>query len=265
MNDIATRQVLTDIATRAGEVLLTHFRKLAKGDINTKGGRIRDLVTIADTESEQVILEAIAREFPGTGILSEESGAVAEGADLFIIDPLDGTTNYSQGLQHFGVSIGLKSGGRTVAGVIHIPVLNETFYAALGEGATRNGQPIRVSPRSQPAELFLATGFACVRAGKEVNNLQNFVHIHTRVRELRRLGACTVDMCYTACGIFDGFFEMDLSPWDVCAGGLMVTEAGGMVTDLDGGDDWQQGKSILASNGLVHQWLSHNIPVHWTR
>ena len=258
-------QAVAAIARKAGAVLMNHYGKLAPEDVSIKGGLSRDLVTVADKAAEAVIIEELQREFPGIGILTEESGSVSEGTGRFVIDPLDGTTNFSQRLQHFGVSIAYEEQGEPVTGVIYAPYFDDMFCATKDNGATLNGDAIRVTSRTDPAELFVATGFACVRAGYEQNNASNFTTMLTAVRAVRRLGACSLDMCYTACGIFDAYWEMSLSPWDVAAGAVIVREAGGRVTDLDGGDTWHDGSTILASNGLVHEFMMSTLPVHKAR
>ncbi len=261
--DRAVEHELIRIAKLAGAVLREHFGKLTSEDISIKGGKIRDLVTIADKASEELILTELEKSFPGVGVLAEESGEHKAGTARFVIDPLDGTTNFAQRLQHFGVSIAFEEESGLSAGVVYIPILDECFSATKGAGAFLNGERIQVSQRSNIQEAFLATGFACVRAGFETNNIPNFTTALTTARAIRRLGAATVDLCYTACGIFDGYFELALSPWDVLAGALIVMEAGGMVSDMDGNDQWKSGKSILATNGLLHKELIELLPVHW--
>jgi len=253
------------IARKAGAVLMNHYGKLAPEDVSIKGGLSRDLVTVADKAAEAVIIEELQRTFPGVGILTEESGAVVEGTDRFVIDPLDGTTNFSQRLQHFGVSIAYEEQGKPDVGVIYAPYFDDMFAATTGNGARLNGDLIHVTSRTDPRELFVATGFACIRAGYEQNNAPNFTTMLTAVRAVRRLGACSLDMCYTACGIFDAYWELSLSPWDVAAGAVIVREAGGRISDLDGGYTWHDGSAILATNGHVHDFMINNLPVHKAR
>ena len=263
--DLGLQRALETIARKAGDVLMGHYGTLSRADVSIKGGRSRDLVTVADKEAEAVIIEALQREFPGVGILSEESGCVSRGDGRFVIDPLDGTTNFSQRLQHFGVSIAYEEQDKPRVGVIYAPYFGDMFTATAGHGARMNGDAIAVTRRKNPDELFVATGFACVRAGYRQNNAVNFTTMLTTVMAVRRLGACSLDMCYTACGMFDAYWEMALAPWDVAAGALIVQEAGGRVTDLDGGDAWHDGSSILATNGLVHDFMMQTLPVHRAR
>ncbi len=264
MTELSEERELIRIANLAGDRVLEYFRRLRDSDRSIKGGNARDLVTVADKASEEVILAEVSKSFPGVSVLSEEAGQIGEGSDKLVVDPLDGTTNFSQGLQHFGVSIALLRGGETRVGVVGTPALKEVFSATKGAGARLNGSPIRVSVRSKPEELFVAVGFACIRAGyKKKNSLINFEKLAWMVREQRRLGSASVDLAYTACGIFDAFYELSLSQWDVAAGILLVEEAGGKVTDLDGGLNYKTGASLLASNGLSHDFLIGALPVHW--
>jgi myo-inositol-1(or 4)-monophosphatase len=179
----------------------------------------------------------------------------------WIIDPLDGTTNFVHGLPFFAVAIGLTWRSVPVVGVVHAPVLGETFSAAHGLGATCNGAPIRVSRTSEMADALLATGFAYTRdqAGA-VDNLERLRRVMPHVRDIRRCGSAELDLCYVARGSFDAYWEYGLAPYDVAAGAVIVREAGGVVTDIEGGDSWLFGGQVVASNGALHEAVRRHLP-----
>ncbi len=234
-------------AREAGQVLLAHMGALDEASLGRKSSR-RDLVSAADLASERLLVERLRAALPEHDIEAEEE-AKDERDDRrprWFLDPLDGTVNFVRGLPIFAVSLGLWRGAEPWVGVVHLPVLDETFSAARGQGATLNGRPIRVRETVDLAEAVLATGFP-YRLGKLANdNLENFARVSRLVRGLRRFGSAAVDLAYVAAGRFDGFWELHLEPHDVAAGGLLVREAGGAVTDLDGGPDWLRGGSIAA-------------------
>ena len=237
-------------ARRAGEVLKEGFGKAH--EFALKSSRI-DLVTELDRRAEATILEVIRARFPDHGILAEESSEMeGEGEYRWIIDPLDGTTNYAHGYPIFAVSIALERAGEIVLGVIYSPILGELFLAERGRGATRNGEPIRVSRTEGLASALLATGFPYDLARIDLN-LQHFSRFIHRAQAVRRDGSAALDLCWLACGRFDGFWELDLRPWDVAAGALIVEEAGGKVSDFSSGELDIFGDEILASNGLIHR------------
>jgi myo-inositol-1(or 4)-monophosphatase len=239
-------------AQEAGRVLAEKFGRALqvshKGDI--------DLVTEADLASERLIIERIRSYHPRHAILTEESGDVAEagGSDAeykWVIDPLDGTTNYAHGYPVFCVSIALEHEGRVVVGVVYDPLRNELFAAERGEGATLNGRRIRVSDTVELNRALLCTGFPYdVRErGDFARHFRNFI---MQAQSLRRDGAAALDLAYVASGRFEGFYEEGLRPWDVAAGVLLVEEAGGRVTRYDGSPFHIYTPPIAASNGLVH-------------
>lgn len=216
-----------------------------KGEIN--------IVTDADRKSEEMILSRITREFPGHDIITEESDARESGAEFrWIIDPLDGTTNYAHGFPVFCVSIALQRNGDTIAGCIFNPMLDEMFTVETGCGAFLNGKKIRVSSVGDFSKSFLATGFPYDLRTNRDNNINYFVTLAKRTLAVRRAGSAALDLAYTAAGRFDGFWELRLHPWDTAAGMLMVKEAGGVVTDISGGPYRLESGSIAASNGLLH-------------
>ncbi|MEB3283776.1 MAG: inositol monophosphatase family protein [Candidatus Sericytochromatia bacterium] len=212
-----------------------------------------DLVTEMDIAAEKIILEAIRANFPGHAILSEEAGAAVPGNSEYrwVVDPLDGTTNYAHGLPLFCVSIGLEHAGTPVLGVIYAPVLDEMYAAELGKGATLNGQPIEVSKTASLERALLVTGFPYDVQIKS-SNLKHFSSFIHSVQAVRRLGSAALDLSWVAAGRFDGFWEPRLAPWDLCAGSLLVQEAGGRVTGYDGSAFSIYGKEVLASNGRIH-------------
>ena len=238
-----------DLARNAGALLKKKFNKTHKiqykGDIN--------LVTEADKMSENLIIKSIRREFPDHGILSEESPAVAgSGKIRWIVDPLDGTTNYAHGYPVFCVSIALENDGKVVLGVIYDPMREELFSTVRGKGVYLNGKNLSVSYIRDISRSLLATGFPYdIRESRE-NNLDYFSRMAVNVQAIRRAGAAALDLAYLAAGRFDGFWELKLKPWDTAAGCLMVEEAGGSVSDL-AGKPWNiSSPSVLASNGLIH-------------
>ena len=220
------------IAREAGAVL-RDFRRDALG-VERKGSI--DLVTKADRASEELIVGAIRREHPDHGILAEEGGEVAGGGSgyLWVVDPLDGTTNFAHGLPIWSVSIAIVKEGEPVVGVVYDPSREECFTAARGRGARLNGEEIRVSETTELGDALLVTGFPYDVRTSPVNNLDHFGHFLMRARAVRRLGSAALDLAYLACGRFDGFWELKLHPWDVAAGALLVEEAGGVVTRFDG-------------------------------
>ena len=243
-------RVATRAAYRAGAVLrefqgnLTQIKK--KSDI--------DLVTEADTASEKLIIDTIQADFPDHGILAEESGDTpAESSFQWIIDPLDGTTNYAHGLNLFSISIALAQDNQVVMGLVLNPVTGELFSAARARGATLNGEPIGVSNTPTLHESLLVTGFPY--NFKEIISplMTRFSNCLSKSQGVRRLGSAAIDLCYVACGRFDGFWEQNLHPWDTAAGMLIVKEAGGKVTDFNDQAFDVNMKEILATNGVIHQ------------
>ena len=212
-----------------------------------------DLVTEYDRRSEALILARIAERFPGHGVLAEESGAAGgAGAVRWIVDPLDGTTNFAHNYPFFCVSIGVEVAGALVAGAIYDPVRDELFAAAAGRGATLDGAPVRVSDVARLEDALLVTGFPYDVREHPDRHLGPFRAFLTRAQALRRDGSAALNLCYLAMGRFDGFWELSLSPWDVAAGTLLVREAGGTVTRWDGSAFDIDGRQILASNGRIH-------------
>jgi len=251
--DRSTREriktVAVDAARQAGVIL---------NDYTKNGFRVEhkdalNLVTDADTHSEQAIVDAIGRAFPDHEILAEERGqAGSKSAFKWIIDPLDGTTNFAHGFPAYAVSIGVEYQGLCMLGVVFDPTRQELFVGELGQGATLNGKPIHVSRTPKLDGALLVTGFAYdIRVSKQ-NNLDHFANFALRAQGMRRMGAAALDLCYVACGRLDGFWELKLNPWDTAAGSLMVVEAGGRMSDFKGGPFSIYGIELVASNGSIH-------------
>jgi len=253
LNLDTTLDFATAIAREAGGILLQGWGKVAQ--VGFKGEV--DLVTEYDTRAEQMIVSALRQTFPNHVILAEEQGALGpENGELalqWLIDPLDGTTNFAHGFPAFAVSLALMERGQPTIGVIYDPTRDECFAAIRGEGATLNGRPVRVSPTPTLNVALLGTGFAYDRRARPDNNVGHFSHFLRRCQGMRRAGAAALDLAYVACGRLDGFWELRLHPWDVAAGVLLIQEAGGRVTDLTGGPDYLSGEQIVASNGHIHE------------
>jgi myo-inositol-1(or 4)-monophosphatase len=243
--------IATQIAREAGALLMEHFQRHVT--IEYKGDA--DLVTIADRKSEALIRERLREHWPEHDIMGEEEGLQDTGSDYrWYVDPLDGTTNFAHGFPVFCVSMALDYKGKRIAGVIYDPTRDELFAAEQGSGSYLNDQPIRVSKTARLAESLLATGFPSHKRHKNPNIF--FYHqITLRTHGVRRAGSAALDLCYVACGRFDGFWEFNLNPWDTAAGVLIVEEAGGKVTNFHGGPFELSSRETLASNGLLHEVL----------
>ena len=235
-------------AKAAGEVLRNGFGQ--HQEVKYKGEV--DLVTKADENAEQTIKEILQETFPHYGMLAEESGSLeGEGDTRWIVDPLDGTTNYAHGVPVFCTSIALEKDSEVVLGVVHDPVANEIYAAERGSGATLNGEPILVSNTDEPIRALLATGFPYDRNEVPVA-LEIFGQFALRTQSMRRLGSAALDLCYVAVGRLDGYYERGVKAWDIAAGALILREAGGKVTDYLGHElDLERGE-VVASNGPLH-------------
>ncbi|RJP25639.1 MAG: inositol monophosphatase [Deltaproteobacteria bacterium] len=239
-----------EVARGAGDILRRNYGRQQtihyKGEIN--------LVTEVDRESEAYILGRIRETFPDHGVLSEESPELSSPSPYrWIVDPVDGTTNYAHGYPCFCVSVAVEREGSVVAGAVFDPLLGESFTAAAGAGARRNGERISVSKTSDLRKSLLATGFAYDVKESSDNNFDYFRAFVLTGQAIRRDGSAALDLCYLACGRFDGFWELKLKAWDTAAGLLILHEAGGVSSRLDGGPYDIHQPDLLASNGLIHQ------------
>lgn len=237
----------------AGEIIRRHWTQPRE---ITRKGRI-DLVTQTDVAVEKALKVSLAEVLPGSDFLAEESAAGMEPGELtWVIDPLDGTTNYAHSLPLVAVSVGLWKEGRPEIGVIYIPMLDEMFCAERGSGAFLNGESLRVSGEADLVDTVVATGFPYTVREDIGPILARLESVLVSTQGVRRMGAAAVDLAYTACGRFGGFYETGLKPWDTCAGWLLVEEAGGRVTQFDGSPYHLNAEGILASNSLLHEDLS---------
>lgn len=231
------------MAKKAGEIQLQHFRKSGLNEVTKLNDC--DVVTIADKESEKFILEYIRKHFPSHGIISEESGADHDDREWrWVIDPLDGTTNFSSGLPVFCASIALEHFGDAILGIVYAPYLRECFYGIKGKGSWLNGEPIHCSNKESLSISVLATGTPYDRKDNPDNNLKEINRIAPCVRGIRRMGSAAIDLCYTAAGFFDAYWELDLNRWDIAAGQLIAKEAGIIIESIRKDRKF----SILASN-----------------
>ncbi len=248
-----TLTLVQEIARQAGAMLRDGFGRVTH--IEHKG--TTDLVTDYDRRSEALILTALRARFPDHAVLAEESGASggdgSSGGYRWLVDPLDGTTNFAHGLPTFAVSIALTLDSRPILGVVYDPMRDELFAAEAGKGATLNGAPIRVSEETTLQEALLATGFTYDLRNAPRNNFREFEQIHMQVQGIRRAGSAALDAAWVGAGRLDAYWEFGLKPWDFAAGALIAQEAGGRASTADGSEDFVSGASILVSNGHLHE------------
>jgi myo-inositol-1(or 4)-monophosphatase len=246
-----TLDFVQSIAAQAGEILLN----FAVDDLNIELKSRRDLVTQADHASEQFLINTIRKDFPDHTIIAEESGSWAGAQDhQWYIDPLDGTLNYAHGVPIYCVSIGYACQGRMELGVVYDPTRGEFFCAERGQGATLNGKPIHVSNYTDLVDCMLVTGFPNEIEDPPDDNTTNFFRFNQLAQTVRRLGSAALDVVYVAAGRLDGFWEVSIFQWDIAAGGLIVEEAGGVVTEIHGGPDYmKRPPSILCANPVIHR------------
>jgi myo-inositol-1(or 4)-monophosphatase len=239
---------MSDAARKAARGLNRDFGELAELQVAKKAPA--DFVSAADLKAEQTIFEALTKARPGYGFLGEERGLI-EGSDkthTWIVDPLDGTTNFLHAIPHFAINIALQREGAIVAALTHNPVTNETFWAEKGKGAFVNDKRLRVAARQRLDEAVLATGIPFLGHGQHAKFLKELHQVSQKVAGVRRFGAAALDLAWVAAGRFDGYWERDLNAWDLAAGVLLVTEAGGKVSDAEGGLDMLTAGSICAGN-----------------
>jgi myo-inositol-1(or 4)-monophosphatase len=257
-------EIATEAARIGAEILLRYWEHLDREDADLKSRN--DWVSRADRESEAAIIGHIRQHFPHDRILGEESGMSDEksgsSARTWIIDPLDGTTNYLQHLPVWSVSIGLRDGDEMIAGLVYEPLRDLAFTAERGAGAFRNGVRMHVSKQDKAEGAFLATGFPFRAQQFVAVYCQIFKDVITIAKGVRRAGSAALDLAYTAAGVYDGFFELHLAPWDVAAGSLLVREAGGVVSDFSGGERWIERGNIIGAAPGVHEDLLRLINRH---
>ena len=243
--------VAIEAAREAGKFLKYSVGKVRT--IETKQGEERNLVSEIDRGSEEKIISLIKRHYPSHGILAEESGGSDPDAEyLWIIDPLDGTTNFLHGLPVFSVTIGIARRGEIIAGVVYDPNQDILYSAEKGSGAYMNGRRMKVSTTGKLIDSLLMTGFPYDVAQNPGQAVEHFVDFLMEAGGIRRFGSAAIDLCYVAAGRLDGFWEVNLNPWDMAAGILLVTEAGGKVSDFAGAPLSIFGKKVVASNGVIH-------------
>ncbi len=244
-------KTIESIMRQAGEMSLRDFGKLAEGQVDYKS--VADLVTPVDRKVEQFLREQFAAAFPEAGFVGEEGGgAPARQGRYFVVDPVDGTTNYVHGLPYYCISVALKEAGKTILGAVYAPCFDDFYFAEAGKGAFKNGLPVKVSQADELIRSLAAAGFACVRQRIKPDSLGIFNLAVSRTRAIRCLGSAAMELCLIAEGRLDLYWEINIQPWDIAAGALIVEEAGGRVSDLSGGCEQEQRRQILASNGRVH-------------
>lgn len=250
---------ILEIAGIAGEIIRDGFGKNFQIEYKTNE---KNLVTEIDKKSEKTIMDFITKKYPAHAILAEESGEHKKDSEyLWVIDPLDGTTNFAHGLPIFSVSIGVMKKNEIIAGAVYDVMQNIFYSAAKGSGAFANDKKINVSSNDVLGLGVLVTGFPYDVADNPDNAFERFASLTKQARAVRRLGSAAIDFCYVARGVFDGFWEVSLHPWDLCAGKLIVEEAGGLVTDFKGNEINIFTKQILASNKKIHQQMIDGLKV----
>ncbi len=248
-------QVMVQAAQKAARALARDFGEVEQLQVSLKGPG--DFVTAADRRAEQIIVEELRRARPGFAVLAEEGGEdAAEANARWIVDPLDGTTNFLHGLPHFAISIACEMNGELVAGVVLDPIKQELFTADRGAGAWMNGRRLRVSARRDLDQSMVACGMPVLNwEGRERGFMGQLDRVSARVAGIRRWGAASLDLAYVAAGRYDGFWEFGLKPWDVAAGIVLIREAGGQVAQLEGGGVMERG-TLVAANPQLHPQLS---------
>ncbi|MEO8033535.1 MAG: inositol monophosphatase family protein [Acidobacteriota bacterium] len=263
MQDI---DIAVEAARRGAAVLLKYWEHLGKDDADLKDRN--DYVSRADRESEAAIVEFLNASCPGDRILGEESGmnAAPSGSSgrTWIVDPLDGTSNYLQHFPFWSISIGLRRDDKVITALIYEPLRELFFTAERGAGAFRNGARMHVSSQTTVEGAFLATGFPFRAQQFVATYCSIFQDVISVAKGVRRAGSAALDLAYTAAGVFDGFFELHLAPWDIAAGSLLITEAGGEVSDFSGGDRWLHRGNVIGAPPGVHRSLLELIRRHVT-
>lgn len=251
-NDILEKTI--EVARTAGGFIRKERQGFDLAKVELKGSN--DMVSYVDKQAEQIIVSRLSKILPEAGFITEEGTSTTKG-DVYnwIIDPLDGTTNFIHDLPFYSVSIGLQKEDQIMLGVVYEVTRSECFYALKGQGAYCNETPIRVSPAESLALSLIATGFPYDTEGQTDNYLAILKTLTESSHGFRRLGSAALDLCYVACGRVDGYFQHNLKPYDVAGGLIVVQEAGGIVSDFRGGDDYIFGGEMVATNGKIHQEL----------
>jgi len=247
--------VMIAAARKAGRPLIRDFGELENLQISMKGPA--DFVTSADKRTERILIEELSKARPGYGFLGEEGGAV-EGRDKthrFIIDPIDGTTNFMHGIPHFAISIALEREGQMVSGVIYNPVTDDLFTAEKSHGAYLNNKRLRVAARKEMGAAVIATGLPFMGKEGHARASAEMALVMDATAGIRRMGAASLDLAYVAAGRFDGFWEHGLQPWDIAAGIVLVKEAGGVITDMRGSDQMLSNGAVVSANDPLHPLL----------
>jgi len=251
------------LVERSADFIQNQLGNVKNQQIETKS--LNSLVSYVDKKAEEMLVEGCIKILPEAGFITEEE-TIEKSADkewLWIIDPLDGTTNFLHSLPFFSISVALQHRGKTVMGLVCEVNRRELFYAIKNEGAFLNGKKISCSSTEKLTDSLLATGFPYYDFGKKENYLNFLGELMAKSRGIRRLGSAALDLAYTACGRFDAFFEYSLAPWDVAAGAFIVEEAGGIVTDFTGGDNYLYGKEIIATNKGINKEMSELLMSHF--
>jgi len=248
----ALLKVMSDAVRKAARGLNRDFGEVTELQVSKKGAA--DFVSAADLRAEETLFEELMRVRPGYSFLGEERGEIpgTDKTHRWIVDPLDGTTNFLHGIPHFAINVALERDGLIVAAVTYNPATHDFFWAERGRGAFFNDKRLRVSARTRMDEAVFATGIPFLGHGQHGRFLKELHQISQRVAGVRRFGAAALDLAWVAAGRFDGFWERDLGAWDLAAGLLLVSEAGGMVSDADGGETMLTGGSICAANSTLH-------------
>jgi myo-inositol-1(or 4)-monophosphatase len=252
--DKGLRKTAVDCVHEGGSVLLEYYNKLQTLQVQSKGRF--DYVTEADLAAQEAIVQLIRQRYPEHNILAEEDKRVpGQQASRWLVDPLDGTTNFIHGFPVFAVSVALEHEDSIVLGAVYDPCRGELFLAQKGHGATLNGRPIQVSARRNLNEALVATAFPWREKSILARYLKGFTQVFARVADIRRGGSAALDLAYVACGRCEGFWELGLSPWDIAAGHLLVKEAGGYISDFSGGNNHIWVGDVIAGNSHTHGFL----------
>lgn len=245
------------LCEETGNFLRQEAVRFTRADIREKSHA--NFVTYVDEQAERQLVEGLSELLPGSGFIAEESPELRTADLTWIVDPLDGTTNYIHGIPLYSISVALRENDEIILGVVYEVGQNEMFYTWRNAPSRLNGEVINVSPTAELNSSLFATGFPYYDYSRLDEYLGFFRFLMQHTRGIRRLGSAAADLAYVACGRLDGFYEYGLSPWDVAAGVLLVRNAGGDVCDFSGGENWLFGKEIVATNGLIHQPFLHQL------